>query len=87
MSLIKSYKMSTLVLSTVALNRAVDLRSVTCGIFPLNFRRWLTGRYAETGRCPVGCRRMSKIGEASSGDRANFNCELNLPGRPPISAR
>ena len=45
------------------------------------------GRRAETGRCPAGYCRMSKIGEASSGHRANFNCELNLPGRRLISAR
>ena len=30
---------------------------------------------------------MSKIAEASSGHQANFNCELNLPGRRPMSAR
>ena len=30
---------------------------------------------------------MSKIAEASAGHRANFNCELNLAGRQPMSAR
>ena len=30
---------------------------------------------------------MSKISEASVGHWANFNCELNLLGRRPMSAR
>ena len=30
---------------------------------------------------------MSKISEAFAGHRANFNCELNLQGRWPMSAR
>ena len=35
----------------------------------------------------MGCRRMSKISEASAGHWANFNSELNLPGHRPISDR
>ena len=57
-----------------------DLRSIACGFLLLHFRRWPTDRHSGIGRCPTGRRRMRKIGEASGGRWANFNCELNLPG-------
>ena len=53
---------------------------------PLHFGRWPTDRRSGIGRCPTGRRRMRKSGEASGGRRANFNCELNLPGHRRMSA-
>ena len=66
--------------------RLPDLRSMTCGFFPLHFGRWPPDRRAMIGRCPTGRRRMRKSGEESANHPANFNCELNLPGDRRMSA-
>ena len=56
------------------------------GFLPLHFLRWPTDRRSGIGRCPTGRRQMRKSGEASCGHRANFSCELNLPGHRRMSA-
>ena len=62
----------------VIAQRLPDLRSMTCGFFPLHFGRWLPDRRSMIGRCTTGRRRMRKSGEESADHPANFNCELNL---------
>ena len=62
----------------VIARRLPDLRSMTCGFFPLHFGRWPPDRRSMIGRCPTGRRRMRKSGEESADHPANFNCELNL---------
>ena len=66
--------------------RLPDHRSIACRFLPLYFGRWLPDHRSGIGRCPTGRRRMRKSGEASRGHRANFNCELNLPGHRRMSA-
>ena len=66
--------------------RLPDLRSMTCGFFPLHFGRWPPDRRAMIGRCPTGRRQMRKSGEESADHLANFSCELNLPGDRRMSA-
>ena len=66
--------------------RLPDLRSITCGFLPLHFGWWPMDCRSGIGRCPTGRRRMRKSGEASCGRRANFNCELNLPGHRQMLA-
>ena len=66
--------------------RLPDLRSMACGFFPIHFGRWPPNRRSGIGRCPTGRRQMRKIGEASGGHRANFNCKLNLPDHRRMSA-
>ena len=63
----------------VIARRLPDLRSMTCGFFPLHFGRWPPDRRSMIGRCPTGRRRMRKGGEESADHPANLNCELNLP--------
>ena len=65
--------------------RLPDLRSMTCGFFPLHFGRWPPDRRSMIGRCPTGRRRMRKSGEESADHPANFNCELNLPDHRRMS--
>ena len=65
--------------------RLPDLRSMTCGFFPLHFGRWPPDRRSMIGRCPTGCRRMRKSGEESADHPANFNCELTLPDHRRMS--
>ena len=67
--------------------RLPDLRSITCGFFPLHFGRWPPDRRSMIGRCPTGRRQMRKSGEESAYDPANFNCELNLPDRCRMRAQ
>ena len=57
----------------VIARRLPDLRSMTCGFFPLHFGRWPPDR------------RMRKSGEESADHPANFNCELNLPDHRRMS--
>ena len=65
--------------------RSSDLRSMTCGFFPLHFGRWPPDRRSMIGRCPTGRRQMRKSGEESADHLANFNCELNLPDHRRMS--
>ena len=65
--------------------RLPDLRSMTCGFFPLHFGRWPPDRRSMIGRCPTGRRQMRKSGEESADHPANFNCELNLPDHRRMS--
>ena len=79
-------KLRVLSSSAVIERRLPDLRSMTCGFFPLHFGRWPPDRRAMIGQCPMGRRRMRKSGEELADHPANFNCELNLPGDRRMSA-
>ena len=68
--------------------RLPDLRSMACGFFPLHFGRWPIAAWRSDGvpRGAAGWGKVGKSGEALGGRRANFNCELNLPGHRRMSA-
>ena len=44
----------------VIARRLPDLRSMTCGFFPLHFGRWPPDRRSMIGRCPTGRRRRNR---------------------------
>ena len=71
--------------------RTADLRAASYGFFSANYTpnsHWSPSRGRQaTGWRPAGRRPTELICVTSADHPANFNCELNLPGRRRTSAR